>query len=124
MATRQIILSVTLNDADLETLSQLLTDIKGLKNVGGAEVLKSEENKLGVSFDRELELLLNRHSVENNSNTPDFVLASLLKATLATWDLHTKERDRWFGNRSILGPANDYPAVPTDEVSLLPTSSG
>jgi hypothetical protein len=114
-------LAVSLNDISLETLSELLSSVKGLANVGEAYVVQSDENKLGVSFDRELEMLLNRHSIENGSNTPDFVLVSLLKATLVTWNLHTKERDRWWGNRSILGPANDHPSVPTDEKSLLPT---
>jgi predicted HAD superfamily Cof-like phosphohydrolase len=71
------------------------------------------------SFLRELESLINRHSLEGGSNTPDFVLASYLKSCLATWDLHTQERDRWYGNRSILGPGNEMPAVDTSEISVL-----
>jgi hypothetical protein len=90
--------------------------------VGSADVLQSEESKMGLTFGRELEQLLNRHSKENGSNTPDFVLASYLQSCLVTWNLHTKERDRWWGNRSALGVGvdNDIPAVPTSETSLLP----
>ena len=83
-----------------------------------------EEHK---SLAVELEELLNRHSVENSSNTPDFVLASFLMQTLKTWELHTVERDRWWGNRSLLGVGGGGDvsgrtidgAVPTSEKSLL-----
>jgi hypothetical protein len=64
-----------------------------------------------MSLDRDLEHLLNRHCAENVSHTPDFILASYLMACLSTWNLHTRERDRWFGNRALLGPGNDHPAV-------------
>ncbi len=82
-----------------------------------------ENKQVSQSFQQELEQLINKHSQENGSNTPDFVLASYLKSCLDTWNLHTAERDRWFGNRSILGPGNDVPTVATGEVSLLANSS-
>jgi len=72
-----------------------------------------------ATFGRQLERLLNVNSIENGSNTPDFILASYLQQCLDTWNLHTKERDRWYGNRSILGPGSDMPMVDTSEVSLL-----
>lgn len=76
---------------------------------------------------RALEQLLNSYSAENGSNTPDFILASLLMQTLKTWELHTVERDRWWGNRSLLGVGGGGAAertidgaVPTSEKTLLP----
>lgn len=46
---------------------------------------------------KELEAVLNRYSVENESDTPDFLLATLLSETLATWAKVTKARDSWYG---------------------------
>jgi len=36
----------------------------------------------GTEFERELEQLINRHSEENQSNTPDFILAIYLRGCL------------------------------------------
>ncbi len=81
----------------------------------------AEPDPLRQSFLYELQQLINKHSLENRSNTPDFVLASLLESVLKTWELHTVERDRWYGNRSLLGPGSDWSQmVPTSEKSLLP----
>lgn len=118
---RTITLQLTIQNDELEPLSELVTSIRSLKNVNSAEVL--DLMPAGESLERDLERLLNRYSAENGSNTPDYVLASLFKATLETWDLHTKERDRWWGNRSILGPANSHPAVSVSEETLLPVSA-
>lgn len=45
----------------------------------------------------ELAELLNRHSMENFSNTPDFILAQFLLSCLAAWSNSAMERDRWYG---------------------------
>lgn len=46
-------------------------------------------------FRRDLQKLLNQHSMENGSGTPDFLLASYLTGCLMTFDLTLKERGRW-----------------------------
>ena len=46
---------------------------------------------------RELEALVNKNSIENESDTPDFLLASLLSETLKTWAKIVKARDDWYG---------------------------
>jgi hypothetical protein len=114
---RNLTLRLTIQNDELESLSELVTAIRSLTNVGAVEV--AELSTSGESLERDLERLLNQHSVENGSNTPDYVLASLLKATLDTWELHMKERDRWWGNRSILGPGNSHPAVSSSDETLL-----
>lgn len=48
------------------------------------------------NFRQELKHLLNCQSMENGSNTPDFILADYLKACLAAWDATTIARDKWF----------------------------
>jgi hypothetical protein len=52
-----------------------------------------------ATFKQELEELINKHSVENVSDTPDFVLASFLTACLDAFNGVTVERDRWHGWR-------------------------
>jgi hypothetical protein len=46
---------------------------------------------------RDLTETLNRHSAENESNTPDFLLARFLLACLAAFDEAVNERAHWYG---------------------------
>lgn len=48
-------------------------------------------------FRRELEALINKHSQEQHSGTPDFMLASFLCRVLETFGEAVKDRDRWYG---------------------------
>ena len=43
-------------------------------------------------FKQELKDVINRHSMENGSNTPDFILAEYLLACLEAFDKATRER--------------------------------
>ena len=49
------------------------------------------------SFKKELEELINKHSMENGSDTPDLILATYLLSCLKAFDDATKNRDRWYG---------------------------
>lgn len=44
----------------------------------------------------DLRKVLNQHSVENASNTPDFILAEFLTGCLELWAKATKARDVWY----------------------------
>jgi len=46
-------------------------------------------------FRSELEQLINKLSLENGSDTPDFLLSSYLIRCLDTFDIITRERDKW-----------------------------
>lgn len=48
-------------------------------------------------FAKELESLINRHSMENASDTPDFILAHYLAACLAAFNTATRDRETWYG---------------------------
>jgi len=48
-------------------------------------------------FVRELEELINSHSVENQSGTPDFILAEYLRGCLDNYAQAVKARDLWYG---------------------------
>lgn len=48
-------------------------------------------------FRDDLERLLNSHSAENGSNTPDFILACFLLQCLEAFDGAVTHRARWYG---------------------------
>lgn len=48
-----------------------------------------------MKLEQELTELLNRHSIENDSNTPDFILAKYLLSCLETWNRVIELRDGW-----------------------------
>ena len=50
-----------------------------------------------TDFEKELQSLLNRFSMENGSNTPDYVLAQFLSNCLNAWNQGIKERESWVG---------------------------
>lgn len=50
-----------------------------------------------VAFTQELAALLNRYSVENDSNTPDFILAEYLFDCLSVWQKICYDRECWYG---------------------------
>jgi len=49
-----------------------------------------------ITFEKELESLLNRYSKENDSNTPDFLLSEYLIDCLKAYNKALKNRDKWF----------------------------
>ena len=53
------------------------------------------------TFRRELIALLNKHSKENGSNTPDFVLADYLINCLNNFNLTTQKRTEWYGEKLV-----------------------
>lgn len=57
-------------------------------------------------FKTELKTLLNTYSKENESNTPDFILAQYIERCLDTFDEATRSRDQWYGVH--LSPGDKY----------------
>ena len=60
---------------------------------------------------RELEQLVNRYCRENESNTPDFILAEYMLDALSAFERASLARERWYG-RSLkieFDPATDAP---------------
>ncbi len=50
-----------------------------------------------MTFEKELKSLINRHSKENASNTPDWVLAQYLISCLAAFNTAAQHREAWYG---------------------------
>ncbi len=49
-------------------------------------------------FKKDLAEVLNKHSMENGSDTPDFILAEFLHGCLMVFDKLMKRRERWYSN--------------------------
>jgi len=52
-----------------------------------------------LTFKEELRSLLNRHCKENDSNTPDYLLAEYLIGCLEIYNKTLVARDKWFGGK-------------------------
>ena len=63
-----------------------------------------------MSLRKDIETAINRNSVENNSNTPDFLLAEFLMGCLAVFDQTVVAREKWYGRDAGVGPLG----IPTD----------
>jgi hypothetical protein len=50
-----------------------------------------------MTFREDLASLINRHSLENGSDTPDSLLAEYLTDCLAVFDKAVTARERWYG---------------------------
>lgn len=61
------------------------------------------------SLRKSIEQVINLHSAENASNTPDFILAEYLMNCLSAFDWATKQRDAWYGQitESVEEPIGD-----------------
>ena len=46
---------------------------------------------------KDIESAINAHCAENGSNTPDFILAEYLTASLSAFDAAVDARERWYG---------------------------
>ena len=53
----------------------------------------------GTDFSRDLESLINRYSKENESNTPDFLLANFMIGCMASFNNTVNAREAWHGRK-------------------------
>lgn len=66
-----------------------------------------------ATFQKELKTLINRYSLENGSNTPDFLLAMYLVKCLDVYDEMVNARETWYGRRNLgSGGTGDAPKTP------------
>lgn len=52
---------------------------------------------INEEFKKELTALINKYSIENGSNTPDFILADYLIKCIENYNQITKTRENWYG---------------------------
>jgi hypothetical protein len=49
------------------------------------------------TFEKDLERLINYHSMENGSDTPDFILAHFMRDSLLLFNSTVQKREKWYG---------------------------
>jgi len=59
-------------------------------------IVSSTEQHLD-EFRKEIENTINKFCMENESNTPDFILAEYLMDCLEAFDKATEKRTKWYG---------------------------
>lgn len=60
----------------------------------------------------DIQYAINRHSAENRSNTPDFILAQYLEQCLAAFDRAVQQRETWYCRDARPSPMQTQPATP------------
>lgn len=59
------------------------------------EPVEDTVEERSVNFIKELEWLINKYSMENGSNTPDFILAEYLFSCMQAFNTTVVRRDTW-----------------------------
>ena len=59
-------------------------------------------------FKKELESLINKHSIENIADVPDFILAEMVCSFIKSIGPHVKKTLDWHGCDSICHPAQEH----------------
>lgn len=66
----------------------------------------------GTGFGQELAALINRHSLGNESNTPDWILARLMVQCLQAFEEASLAREKWYGKSLRPGQHEPEPKGP------------
>lgn len=56
---------------------------------------------------KEIASVINRHSLENGSNTPDFMLADYMLGCLTVYENTLRSREEWFGRKRMRTPEEE-----------------
>ena len=61
------------------------------------ELKEAEESRMG-NFEKELTKIINIYCMENQSDTPDFILAQYLMKCIEIFNETTNKRKEWYEN--------------------------
>lgn len=67
-------------------------------------------------FRKDLQNLINIHSIENGSNTPDFILADYLMMCLSNFEKTVKVREKWYGRDGTFLTKDTSPTTLSSEI--------
>jgi hypothetical protein len=98
---REFTIRVTAEEPNLESVSDIIKDVRSKPGVISAGVLELEEKS--QTLQNALERVLNLHSAESVSHTPDYILAEYLINCLKAWNAGSKLRDQWYGEVKNIG---------------------
>lgn len=68
-----------------------------IHGINGCPEIAESPSPVVPTFGDELRALINKHSKENASNTPDHILAGYLLGCLQVYDSTVRSRDVWYG---------------------------
>lgn len=80
-------------------------------NVAAGSVNGGTNHAIKPKFREALEHAINCHSMENGSNSPDFILAQYLADCLAAYDKAVMHREAWYGRDKISVPGDPVTAI-------------
>ena len=83
----------------------------------------ANEARLHPTLLGDIRSAINRHSAENGSNTPDYILADYLLGCLSLFDAATKTREFWYGRDGRFNPGGGSGEVPVDPNWKAPNTS-
>lgn len=91
-------------------------------------IFGTEEPPEPNKFEKELEQILNRHNKDNDTQTPDFILAQYLLSCMEAYRTAQRMRQKWFGGsngrREEYHGENKAKAAPIDGSSDFMTDGG
>lgn len=61
----------------------------------------NEPRKYALEFQKEIEQIVNKYSMENESNTPDFILANYIIMSLDAFNKTVELREAWYGRAPV-----------------------
>lgn len=70
------------------------------------------------AFAREFAALINRHSLENGSNTPDFILAGFVEYVIQAYNAAVRARAEWYGRMDVPGQSVDRGIAPACDPNM------
>lgn len=84
---------------DSAKLRQIEAILAGGRDIGADEKGEVTLNGVTGAFTTDLAAIINQHSMENGSDTPDFLLARFLSGCLGTWNKVVKSRENWYQHK-------------------------
>lgn len=90
----------------VDSVESLIEDFKTKLSTVEYEELSEVVTK-ETKFYRELTALINRYSLENESNTPDFLLAQYLIGCLRNFSNIVNNREEWYGRGPVHKEINE-----------------
>ena len=85
-------------DNEEKTVDEMI-DIFALGYKSKYSSKSTDDDNERVSFEKALESLINSYSMENDSNTPDFILSDYLTDCLDTFNKITNRRNKFYNRK-------------------------
>jgi hypothetical protein len=86
---------------------------------GFEEQIECEDTQPELELERIFADTVNRHSLENESNTPDFIMGEFLASIVCAYNVAVRARDKWYGVELYPGRSADAPIATEINVEEL-----